>query len=180
MGTKTTLRMVAFLGAAAILSLFTVQGTLAAWNQTAASNPQVVAGADFSLSVKATGATAQTISVSGQTVTVPQITGLLPGTTHRTALTLTNGSDAGSGTFRISVVPGTPVASGVLAPHLTTGIHRVQGTDCSAAPVSTVLELGQGQSGTLCLTVSLAADAPATLGGESAGLALDLNATQVQ
>lgn len=105
---------------------------------------------------------------------------MLPGTTRTTAITLTNSSNAGSGTFRIRVNPGTPSVAGALAPHLTTDIYRVQGTDCSAPRVSTALELGQGQSGTLCLIVSLAANAPATLGGAEASLALGLNATQLQ
>ena len=180
MGIKATLRMVAISGAATILALFTVQGTLAVWNQTTDSNRQIVAGADFFLAVKASGATAQRLSVAGQTVSIPGITGLLPGTTRTTALTLTNESDAGSETFRIRVNPGTPSVAGALAPHLTTDIYRVQGTDCAAPRVATALDLGQGQSGTLCLTVSLAANAPATLGGAEASLSMGLNATQLQ
>lgn len=170
MGIKAALRMVAISGAATILALFTVQGTLAVWNQTTDSNPQTVAGADFSLAVKASGATVQRLSVAGQTVSIPWITGLLPGTTRTTALTLTHESNAGSGTFRIRVNPGTLSVAGDLAPHLATDIYRVQGTDCSAPRVSTALELGQGQRGTLCLTVALAANATATLCLEGAAL----------
>ncbi|WP_411732223.1 hypothetical protein [Paeniglutamicibacter sp.] len=177
---KATLRMVAILGAATILALFTVQGTLAVWNQATASNPQIVSGADFSLDVKASGAAAQRFSVSGQTVLIPGITGMLPGTTRTTAITLTNSSNAGSGTFRIRVNPGVPTATGSLAPHLTTDLYWVQGASCTAHHVPTALELGQGKSGTLCLTVSLAASAPATLGGAEASLGLDLNVTQLQ
>lgn len=180
MGTKTTLRMVAILGAATILALFTVQGTLAAWSQTAASKPQIVSGADFSLTVKTSGGTAQQLSVSGQTVTIPGVTGLLPGTTRTTAVTLTNSSNAGSGTFRIRVDPGLPTATGALAPYLTTDLYRVQDTDCSVNRIAMAVELGQGQSGTLCLTVALATNAPATLGGAVAGVGFNLNATRLQ
>ncbi|MFL4472966.1 hypothetical protein ACIPVK_03085 [Paeniglutamicibacter sp. MACA_103] len=180
MGTKTTLGMVAILGVATILALFTVQGTLAMWNQTATSKSQVVTGADFSLTVKASGATAQQLSVSGQTVTIPGITGMLPGTTRTTAVTLTNSSNAGSGTFRIGVVPGRPTTTGALASHIATDLYGVQGTDCTATRVSTAMELGQDQNGTLCLSVSLSANTPATLGGAEAGIGFNLNATQLQ
>jgi predicted ribosomally synthesized peptide with SipW-like signal peptide len=180
MGTKTTLRMVAILGAATILALFTVQGTLAAWNQTDTSNRQIVTGADFSVAVKASGAANQQLSVSGQIVTIPGITGLLPGTSRTTAVTLTNSSNAGSGTFRIRVDPGLPTATGVLAPYLTTDLYRVQDTDCSVNRVAKAVELGQGQSGTLCLTVTLEANSPATLGGEVASVGFNLNTTQLQ
>lgn len=179
MSTTTKLRMIAISGVAIILALFTVQGTLAVWNQTAAAKAQVVTGADFSLAVKQSGATAQRLSVSGQMVTVPGIDGLLPGATRTISLTLTNTSDAGSGAFRVRVSPGTPKVAGPLAAHLTADIQRVQGTDCTAPGDPSALELGQGQSGTLCLTASLAANAPATLGGTSASLVVDLNAMQL-
>lgn len=179
MSAKTKLRMIAISGVAIILASFTVQGTLAVWNQTASSKPQVVTGADFILAVTASGDTAQQLSVSGQTVIFPGITGMLPGTTRTTAITLTNSSNAGSGSFRIRVMPGMPTATGTLAPHLTTDLYRVQGTSCTAHHLPSAIELGQGKSGTLCLAVSLAANASATLGGTEATVGIDLNVTQL-
>ena len=178
MGTRTVLNTGALLAVAGILGLGTVQGTLAAWNAAAASKTQTVATAQFSLSIKAADAAAQQLSVSGQEVSLPGTTGLLPGTSRTTALTLTNTSDAGSGTLGAAVQVGSPRVSGPLAAYLGTDIYRAQGTDCSVAAAPSQMELAQGKSAVLCLRTTLAGNAPATLGGAGAKITFALGTTQ--
>lgn len=178
MRTSAALKAAALLGVAVVLALFTVQGTLALWNTAAVSETQAVTTADFAVLVAPAGGMPQRLISTG-TVSMPPVTGLMRGTSRTTAITVTNATDAGSGSFAVRATAGTTQVIGPLAPYLMTTVSSAQGTDCAVTQAVRTLDLAQGASGTMCLTVSLAADAPATVGGAAASTELTLSIQQL-
>lgn len=166
----------ALICAAVLMALFTVQGTLALWSATASSPAQALQTADFAVTITTTAGTSRL--APAQTVTIPAVTGLTPGASRTVPLTVTNATNAGNGAFTTRISTGTPSVSGTLAGHLTASVSPVQGTDCATARAGTSIDLAQNASGVFCLTVSMAASAPAYLGGSTAAVTLPLTAQQ--
>jgi hypothetical protein len=176
MKTMPALKATATIGAAIVLALLTVQGTLALWTVTAASTGQSVQSADFKVTA-AVGENVQRLPAGG-TITVAGPAALTPGTSQSTPIVVTNAADAG-GAFTVSATAMDPTSSGVLSPYLTTSIGLGQGGSCTDIRQDTRVVLAKGASGTFCLTSTLAANTPATFGGTGASIAFTL-ATQQQ
>lgn len=171
------LKATALICAAVLMALFTVQGTLALWSATAASPAQAMQTADFAVPITTTAGTAQL--APAQAVTIPAVTGMTPGTTRTIPVTVTNATDAGNGAFTTRITAGTPSVSGTLAGHLTAAVSPAQGTDCSTVRTGSSIDLAQSTSGVFCLKVTMAAAAPATLGGSTAAVTIPLTAQQL-
>lgn len=167
----------ALMGAAVLMALLTVQGTLALWSATVASPAQAMQTANFAVTITTTAGTAQL--APAQSVDIPAVTGVTPGTTRTVTVTVTNATDAGNGAFTTRVTAGTPSISGTLESHLTAAVGPAQGTDCSTVRAGSSIDLAQSASGMFCLTVTMAAAAPAYLGGSNAVVTIPLAAQQL-
>lgn len=181
MRTTSALKTAALLIAAVVLALGTVQGSLAAWNTSTSVGAGSVKAADFKVMLNAGSATGpQRLSVDGvpATVALPAITNLKPGDTRTIPVTVTNATDAGNGVFRIRLTATAPTRSGPTAPELavTAGLSSTAGC---ATRTETAIDLPQDTSATLCITVSLAENAPASLAGQSNGIGIKLTAAQL-
>ncbi|MFF1252998.1 hypothetical protein ACFVYC_10965 [Pseudarthrobacter sp. NPDC058329] len=171
------LKATALMCAAVLMALFTVQGTLALWSATAASPAQAMQTADFAVTIISPAGTAQL--APAQAVTIPAVTGLKPGTSQTVPVTVKNATDAGNGAFTARITAGVPLISGPLAGHLTAVVSPAQGTNCATVLTGSSITLAQGVSGVFCLKVSMAAAAPATLGGSNAAVTIPLTAQQL-
>ncbi|MEE1621901.1 hypothetical protein ACQ7DA_09690 [Zafaria sp. J156] len=176
---KTTLRVAALLGAATVLGLLTVQGTLALWSATASSGAQAVRTADFTVLVRTADGATSALGAGTSPVTLPPVTGLVKGGSRTTAVTLVNATDAGSGAFRARVTAGTPQVQGQLQSRLTVTVRPGTDAGCSAFRPGPGIDLAQGASGVLCVTTTLAAETPASLGGAGASVIIPLTAEQL-
>jgi hypothetical protein len=170
------LKATALIGAAVLLALFTVQGTYALWNATAASPAQALQSADFAVTITTTGGTGQ---LSSGTVSIPAAAGMTPGTSRTVPVTITNATNAGNGSFSARITAAAPQITGPLASHLTATISPAQGTNCSTVRTGSSIDLAQNASGVYCLKVTMAAGAPATLGGTNAVVTIPLTAQQL-
>ena len=160
---KRMLTMAGLVLAATMLGLPHGSGTLALWNATASSTAQRLTTAEFAVSVKSGEGTTQYLTDGDSVVTLAGQNNLFrvkPGTT---AIRLGNASNAGSGTFRARITVGTPVATGELKNHLTLSIAKASGSDCSKTAPDSTVDLAQDQSALLCLPITLAATAPASI-----------------
>jgi hypothetical protein len=176
MKTMPALKATATIGAAIVLALLTVQGTLALWTVTATSTGQTVQSADFKVTV-AVGENVQRLPAGG-TIAVAGPAELKPGTSQSTPIVVTNAADAG-GPFTVSAAAMDPTSSGVLSPYLSTSLGLGQDGRCTDLHPGPRVVLAKGASGTFCLTSTLAANTPATFGGTEASIAFTL-ATQQQ
>lgn len=172
------LKATALVGAAVVMALFTVQGTLALWSATAASPAQAMQTADFAVMITTTAGGPVRLD-STQAVTIPAVTGMKPGTTQTVPVTVINATDAGSGAFTARITAGAPQISGDLATHLTAVVSPTQGPNCSTVRAGSSIDLVQNTSGVFCLKVTMAAAAPATLGGMNAAITIPLTAQQL-
>jgi predicted ribosomally synthesized peptide with SipW-like signal peptide len=175
MKTTSALKAIVLIGAAVVLALLTVQGSLALWNATATSTGQSVQSADFKVTV-AVGENVQRLPAGGM-ITVAGPAGLKPGTSQSTPIVVRNAADAG-GPFTISATASAPTSTGTLAPYLGTAIGLGQDGSCTALRQGTRLELAKGASGTFCLITTLAANTPASFGGAGASIAFTLDTQQ--
>ncbi len=180
MRTTSALKTAALLIAAVVLALGTVQGSLAVWNTATSTSAGMVQAADFAVLLKAASGDEQRLSVNGvpATVTLPAVINLQPGETRVVPVTVTNAANAGSGAFRIRLTASTAVVSGAKTPGLaaTAGISAT-GTCSGEAPAT--VDLAQGAQATLCVKVTLKAEAPATTGGQTSSVSVKLAATQL-
>lgn len=172
---RTALKTAALILGSAFLGLLTVQGTHATWNAMASTTPQAIQSASLQVSVTANGETVR-ISEGSHRVALPTAIGMLPGTSKTIPLRVTNTSNA-SGQFTIAVTAGEPRLEGALASHAAVSLRPAHNGSCDA-PATGALLLSQGSAGTLCLTTTLASDAPASLSGKTAELTLLLTARQ--
>lgn len=193
MGIPRSLRAAALVAAAVALGLLTVQGSYALWAVAASATPGTVTSAAFDVVLTGTP--------SGQVTTMTQVGGqpanlalttqsaalstLTPGSAVYSSITATNNSDAG-GQFNVSVTAGTPllanVAGGNLAAYLT--VSPKSATSAGACGTTgytgpTPVAVPKSASTTLCFEVRLAANAPATVKGQSVSITIPLTATQL-
>lgn len=175
MKTMTALKAIAAIGAAIVLALLTVQGTLALWNATATSEKQTVQAADFKVSVAVDGGPEQRLPADGVVKAIVP-SGLTPGTSKVTPIVVNNATDAG-GSFTISATASRPVVSGQLAPYLETSIGLDQNGKCTSVE-SGPMYLAKGASGTFCLTTTLKSGTPSAMSGTDASIAFTLTAAQ--
>lgn len=172
------LKATALMCAAVLMALFTVQGTLALWSATAASPAQAMQTADFAVLITSNNSVKVRLATT-QVVTIPAVAGMKPGTTQTVPVTVTNATDAGSGAFTARITAGTPLISGNLAGHLTAAVSPAQVPNCSTVLTGSSIDVAQGASGVFCLKVTMAAAAPATLGGLNAAVTIPLTAQQL-
>jgi predicted ribosomally synthesized peptide with SipW-like signal peptide len=175
MKTMSALKATATIGAAIVLALLTVQGTLALWTVTATSKSQSVQAADFAVTA-AVGDTTQRVP-DGGTVTVSGLSDMKPGECRVTPIRVTNATNAG-GSFTVKATVTVPKATGTLAPHLVTGIGLGQDGSCTPSPQTHGMELAKKASGTFYLSTKLAETAPAAMGGAGASIAFTLTTEQ--
>lgn len=176
--TSATLKSAALVGAAILLGLTTVQGTLALWNDSAASGTQTVRAAEITVLTKtSTGDTAR-LTEGTQSITVPGSEGLLPGDSKTTPVLITNASNASSGTFALQVAAGAPQVTGDLAANLTAKIAPSRDNRCEDTSAGQSITLAQGETGAFCLTTTLAQNTPKSLSKKSAVITLVLTARQ--
>lgn len=176
MKTAATVKVAALIGAAVIMALFTVQGTLALWSASTASTGQLLQSADFTVDVASAGGTGRLDPV--QTITMPPVTGMTPGTSRTVPVTVTNSTQAGSGTFKTRITAGAPQVSGPLAGYVTGTVRPSLDAACSSIETGNSLDLPQGASGVFCVSMTMSPDAPATLGGSTAAVTVALTAQQ--
>lgn len=180
MRTTSALKTAALLIAAVVLALGTVQGSLAVWNTSTTTRAGSIQAADFKVTLASGSGAPQRLSANGvpATVALPAITNLKPGETRTLPVAITNDTDAGNGAFRIRLTASTPVTSPKAPAQLTTTAGLSTAATCTTKTTTSV-DLAQGGDVILCITVALAADAPATLGGQTQGVSVKLTAAQL-
>lgn len=176
MKTMSALKATATIGAAIVLALLTVQGTLALWNATATSKSQSVQSADFKVTVKVGDREPQRLPASGN-IAVAAPSGLMPGISKATRIVVTNDTDAG-GAFTVKATASGLAVSGELKQYLSTSIGLDHDGSCTVVQQGTSIVLAKDASAAFCLTTRLAATAPATLGGGGAAIAFTLTTEQ--
>lgn len=181
MRTTSALKTAALVIAAVVLALGTVQGSLAVWNTTTRASAGTINSADFAVTLTSESGAVQRLTTNGQpaTVALPAMTGLKPGGTLTIPVTVTNATDAGSGSFRIRVTASAPTVTGPTAAKLTAtaGLSATSTCPTSIPPVSA--QLAQGASATLCVKVSLEDKLPATFSGQENKISVNLQASQL-
>lgn len=181
MRTTSALKTAALLAVAVVLGLGTVQGSLAAWNATTASAAGTVQAADFAVTLTSAGGAAQRLTTNGQssTVALPALTGLKPGQTQAVPVTVTNATDAGRGDFTIELTTAVLPPNGAASKFLKVTAGLQSSGSCPASGLPAAARLKQGGSATLCVAVTLDAQAPATAGGQANTISVKLTAAQV-
>lgn len=177
---KRMLKAIGLMLAATVLGLLTVQGSLALWNTAVSSKAQSVTGAQFAVSVTSGKGSTEYLTAGTSSVDLAAQDPLKPGETNTLAIRVGNATDAGSGAFQARIALGSPSIGGALKSHVTLGLTKAKGSDCSAkgnSPAST--DLGQDETALYCLTTTLAKDAPATLSGAKGTISVPLTATQL-
>jgi predicted ribosomally synthesized peptide with SipW-like signal peptide len=178
MKTMSALKATATIGAAIVLALLTVQGTLASWSASTTSTSQVVQAADFAMTAAVGDGGPQPLPAGG-VLRVPVPTGLKPWTSKVTPIVVTNDTNAGGAfTIRATATATVPADGGQLAPYLVTGLGAGKGGSCAAIDQVTTVVLDKGASATFCLSTSLKADTPVAMGGTGASIALTLDTQQ--
>ncbi|MGP9618169.1 hypothetical protein ACT3S2_14205 [Arthrobacter sp. AOP36-A1-22] len=179
MRTTSALKTAALLIVAVVLALGTVQGSLAVWNTATSTSAGTVQAADFAVTLQSGSTEPQRLPVNGAPakIQLPGLNGLKPGEKRTVRLTVTDDTDAGLATFRIRVTASADVSDGA-ADYLTT-TAEFSCSDKSPAKGPSSADLEHQGSATLCVTVTLKSDAPATAGGQTSNLSVELTATQL-
>ncbi|WP_425863826.1 hypothetical protein [Arthrobacter sp. TWP1-1] len=182
---------------AVVLALFTVQGSYALWNKAVSSNAGTVQAADFRISLTDTitsqvtdmtlaNGTAATLSLS----TTPA--GLIiPGQSTYAGVQVGNVTNAG-GDFTVRASTSTPIinnnAGSPLAPYLVVkAVAATSLSQCSQASLyaaatpsgTSSMDIAKAGTGVFCFQISLSADMPASLAGQTATIAIPITATQL-
>lgn len=181
MQATATLKAAALCGTAVVLGLLTVQGSLALWTQTAASAAGSVRAADFAVTVIADNGRQQRLSASGtpRTVTVAGVPALERDKPVVVPVTVTNATNAGSGTFTLRTTAGAPTVTGALAGYVDAAVALASGGTCATRTAGNARDIAQGAAGTFCLTLTLKSTAPATLSGAAATVDVGISALQL-
>ncbi|MFC9350420.1 SipW-dependent-type signal peptide-containing protein [Arthrobacter sp. NPDC057013] len=192
------LRAAALIATAVLLGLLAVQGTYALWNAATTAAPGTVQAASFTVNLTGSpsGASSPMTLANGQAAILSlnsTAASLTPGTSAYASATVVNASDAG-GTFSISVTAESAnvanVGTGTLAASLTVNAKIGATTaECSvttgyntALTATTGLSsaaVPKGGSTVVCFQVTLAANAPAAVKGQSATITVPLTARQL-
>ncbi|MFP3461350.1 SipW-dependent-type signal peptide-containing protein [Arthrobacter globiformis] len=192
------LRAAALIAAAVLLGLLAVQGTYALWNAATSAPPGTVQAASFTVNLTGSpsGVSTPMTQANGQAASLSlnsAAASLTPGTSAYASATVTNASDAG-GAFSITVTADNAnvanVGAGTLAAYLTVNAKIGATTaDCSvtsgynttltATTGLTSAAVPKGGSTVLCFQVTLAANAPATVKGQSVNITVPLTARQL-
>ncbi|WP_372696958.1 hypothetical protein [Arthrobacter sp. JSM 101049] len=173
------LKTAALVAAAVVLGLGTVQGSLAIWNTEAESGAGTVKAADFKVRLTTGPTTNQRLNGGSTIVTLPAITGLAPGKTQTLSVPVTNDTNAGSGNFRVLVATTQPQLNNLPA-GLTATAGMLASGQCETSTWQRSVELAQQGTATLCVTVRMPDGTPATSGGLTGSISVELTATQVQ
>lgn len=188
----TALKTGGLIAAAAGLGLLATQGTLALWNSIAPVELGVIRAADFTVTLS--DESARSLDMTGAVeipfslTDVAPLAGLYPGKAVYAAVQLSNGTNATSD-FDVQVAIAEPpaitsewahylqvrsqtAASFAACPETGAGYSAV-------APGSPIALIPKGASSVLCLELTLAANAPASLQGAPGTATLRLSAAQL-
>lgn len=158
--------------AAIVIALAAAGGTFAFFSSTTPVGAGTITAGTAGLTVQ---------GVDQYTITGLDTTKLLPGTAVITTTPLTV-SNTGDTTLSVSKGVASFTTTGTLKDHLLITVRRTStcavgaGVDIAATPQT----LAAGASMTICVTVQLAATAPASVAGQTATFTIPLDASQVR
>lgn len=182
---------------AVVLGLLAVQGSYAVWNKSISANAGTVQAADFRVSLTDIGSgrdtnmtladgTAATLSLS----TTP-IGNVIPGQSTYAGVQLGNKTDAG-GDFTVLATTAAPIitngAGSQLAQYLqlkvvaAPSLAQCNAATFNASPASSgtaQTKIPKTGTGAFCFQVTLAANMPAALAGQTAAVAVPITVTQI-
>ncbi len=198
MRTPRALKAAGLVLAAVVLGLLTVQGTYALWNAAVSSNAGTVSAADFRVSLtdgptnRTTNMTLDDGTAAGKPATLALSTTpvgvLVPGRPIYAGVQLGNVTNAG-GDFNIRATAGAPKitnfsGSGIADNLVVKAAAAATVAQCqsatlyaNAASTANVL-IAKNASAVLCFQVTLAANAPGSLQGQSASISIPLTVDQ--
>lgn len=188
---KRSLQATALIAAAVLLGLLTVQGTYALWNATATTSPGTVTAAAFDVRMTST--------VNSQAFTNMTLPNDKPANLSITTTTLARGQSVFGGVVVTNLVDGTnafntkitatkgTIANSALAQNLI--IDAKMGslaTDCSTpagyntlgTTSLTAANVAQNASAVFCLKITLNADPPQEVKGQTVNVPLTITASQ--
>lgn len=197
MTSKHALKASGLVLAAVVLAMFTVQGSYALWNKSAGSGAGTVQAADFRISLTDTQAsrvtemtlpdgTAATLALSSTAAGA-----LMPGQSSYAGVQVNNLTDAGGDfTVRAGTAPAvvTNNPGSTLAQYLAVKtVTAASLAQCSQAGIygqaatsgTAMVDVPKNGSGVFCFQISLAADMPANVGGQSAQIAVPIVVNQL-
>ena len=181
---------------AVVLGLLTVQGSFALWNKAASAGAGTIQAADFRISLTDTitsdvtnmtldDGTAATLSLSTMPAGV-----VIPGQSTYAGVQLRNETNAG-GTFTVRASTAVPVvdnsAGSPLAPYLALKVVVASSlSQCNSAALYAAdnlatanIDIPKDGAGVFCFQVTLAANMPASLNGQSATVAVPIIVNQL-
>ncbi|NUL46985.1 hypothetical protein F7P69_17520 [Cellulosimicrobium funkei] len=176
---KTMLQTTAVLGLAVVAGLLGVGGTWALWNVSAAADAGTVQSAnlvvDVNTSSMLTDGTSTTVALEEPTAQ------LTPDQPVYATLKLTNNSTATSGlTLRSTLRSDRATSDNVeLSKALTVQSAAGKCADATFQATSSAV-VAQGDSRTFCLRMSLSANTPGSLSGQSATVTIPVHVEQVR
>ncbi len=199
MRTPRALKAAGLILAAVVLGLLTVQGTYALWNAAVNSNAGTVQAADFRVSLTdgPTGTTKDMTLDDGTAAGKPATIALsttpigvvIPGQSVYAGVQLGNVTNAG-GNFTINASAGVPVITNTSESGVAALLSvRAVGADTLAqcpnaalydgAQATASVSIAKNASRVLCFQVTLAANAPGSVQGKSAGISIPLTVDQL-